>query len=168
MKSRVHPTETLSVFLAAVCLGLCLLLPQRIGRGLALAAAYTVWPESGVYALRRKPASASAVPSVSSVPDVAVSLPDEITQTPQDILQWMDEARANAVHEKKDGDIRSQTFGKKSSTDTCRGLLIRNVTEDVQPNFGEAMDAPLKLRIDRKKPAVLIYHTHTSDLRCAS
>ena len=86
-----------------------------------------------------------------------------LTQTPPDILQWIEEAKREAEHETKDGDIVAQTFGQKSSTDVYRQLLIRNATEDVEPDFDAAWDMPLPLRIDKEKPAVLIYHTHTTE-----
>ena len=160
MKTGALRSELLSAGLAAVCLGLCLLLPARVTRALALAAAYTALPESGVAALRSV-RNTQAQPAVTA--PAASVLPQDVLQTPADILQWIAQARERAAAETKDGEIREQTLGKKAANETYRGLLIRNVTEDVQADYDAVWNAGLPLSVDRAKPAVLIYHTHTTE-----
>lgn len=160
MKRSWDIAQTTPAWLALVCLGLCLLLPGGVTQRMALAASYAALPEGGAVSVYR--ALQPSATAVGQAEETAASvLPAQITQTPDDILQWMDEARQR--RETKDGEIRAQTFGAKSATDTFRSLRIRNVTQDVRPDYEAVWDTPLPLSVDRDKPAVLLYHTHTTE-----
>ena len=164
MRERNVNSAGLSAMLAAVCLALCLALPSPVRRTLMLAAAHAALPEGSIAALRAvrtsaQPDSPAAVLS-ETLPDV---LPQDVTQTPEDISAWIREAEQNAVNEKKDGDIREKTYGANWATESFRGLQIRNVTEGVRAGYGDAWDGALPLVIDKTKPAVLLYHTHTTE-----
>ncbi len=90
---------------------------------------------------------------------------DELTDTPADIKGLMQSAQKNAENEKKDGDIVERQYGKKSSNAAVGNLLIRNNT-DTQKNldFKALLAAGADLHAaDKTKPAVLIFHTHTTE-----
>ena len=158
-------TAVLSVVLSVLLLGSCLLLPKNVTQDLLLLSACAALPEGGkakLHALVTQPAARESAPD--TVPAKAEPAPsDALTDTPEDIRAWMREAEAAAPSQRKDGDIREQTFGKKSSTESFRGLLIRNLTDDVQPDYDTLWEAGAPLSIDKTEPAVLIFHTHTTE-----
>lgn len=155
----------LSAVLAALLLGAALLLPRSMTQDLLLLSAFAALPEGGAAQLRafvRPPAAEDAEPDAAAV-QANPALPDTLTQTPADILEWMREEKAREPSQQKDAAIRAQTFGKKSATESFRGLLIRNLTDDVQPDYDALWAADAPLSIDKSKPAVLIFHTHTTE-----
>lgn len=154
-----------AVVLAVLLVGLSLLLPQHISQDLLFLSACAALPEGGRAKLRAfvtQPAAAETADEPVRA-QTAPALPDALTDTPADIRAWMREAEEKEPSQRKDGGIREQTFGKKSATESFRGLLIRNLTDDVRPDYDAlwAEDAPLS--IDRSEPAVLIFHTHTTE-----
>lgn len=158
-------SAVLSVALSVLLLGSCLLLPQNAAQDLLILTACAALPEGGAAKLRGTvPPSAVSQTQSGSAPAAAQSASSAaLTDTPADILALMREAEKQAPSQQKDGDIREQTFGKKSATDTFRGLLIRNLTDDVQPDYEALWNADAPLSIDKTKPAVLIFHTHTTE-----
>ena len=119
-------------------------------------------PEGGL--LRLRGGSQRTQPSVTPTQaDEETLALQSLTETPPDVLLLMRQAQQEEASQKKDGDIRAQTFGKKSSTESFRGLLIRNLTDDVQPDYDALWAADANLSIDKREPAVLLYHTHTTE-----
>ena len=167
MMQRKPPemAAVLSVVLAVLILGTPLLLPQKRVQDLLFLSACAALPEGGASALRAlvTPTSEPEPAPQSVAAEAEPSLPDTLTDTPEDIRAWMREAKEKEPSQHKDGDIREQTFGKKSSTESFRGLLIRNQTDDVQPDYDALWDAGAPLSIDKTQPAVLIFHTHTTE-----
>ena len=90
---------------------------------------------------------------------------DELTRTPDDIKGLMLAAQKNAASEKKDGDIVERQYGKKSSNAAVGKLLIRNNTDTQKSlDFKALLEAGADLHApDKTKPAVLIFHTHTTE-----
>ena len=88
----------------------------------------------------------------------------DIKATPKDILALMEEAKAEFAEQKKDGDIQSRTYTAKDATHQFGKLLVRNTTATQQDRaISNDLAAPLNLKIDKSKPAVLIFHTHTTE-----
>ena len=90
---------------------------------------------------------------------------NELTETPADIKGLMLSAQESAANEQKDGDIAERQYGKKSANAAVGNLLIRNNT-DTQKNldFKALLEAGADLHAaDKTKPAVLIFHTHTTE-----
>ena len=154
-----------SVVLSVLLLGILALLPKNVSQNLLLLSAYAALPEGGAAKLRTFVTQAAEPEHTSvSVPEKKAPLSsDALTDTPEDVLEWMRKAQENASSQRKDGDIREQTFGKKSSTESFRNLLIRNLTDDVHPDYAALWDADAPLSIDKSEPAVLIFHTHTTE-----
>ncbi|MBQ7541725.1 MAG: stage II sporulation protein P [Clostridia bacterium] len=155
-------SAALSVVLCALLLGTILLLPQTVSEDLLYLTACAVLPEGNaprLRALRAKPSAAKEAVRAAAQETSRRAL----TETPADVLEWMRRAQAAAATQKKDGDIRSETLGKRSATETFRGLLIRNVTDDTEPDYEALWDADAELTIDKSRPAVLIFHTHTTE-----
>jgi stage II sporulation protein P len=159
------PAAVPAVLLSVLLLLLFLLLPQKASRGLLLLSACAALPEGGAAELRALVTQTTIqTPLPQTVPaQASPALSDDLTDTPADVLSRMREADALAPSQRKDGDIRAQTFGKKSSTGSFRGLLIRNQTDDVQPDYDALWEEDAPLSIDKAEPAVLIFHTHTTE-----
>ena len=160
-----EPAAVVSAVLSVLLLAALALLPRNVSQNLLLLSAYAALPE-GCAAQLREFVRRTNEPEIQtgSVPaKTEPSLPDALTETPADILAWMREAKEKEPSQHKDGGIREQTFGKKSSTESFRGLLIRNLTEDVQPDYEALWDADAPLAVDKSQPAVLIFHTHTTE-----
>ena len=150
---------------AALCALLCaslVLLPQPMTEDLLYLSAFACLPEGGLARFRQAPQQTQPAAAPSRTAEKTAQ-PQSLTETPSDVLALMREAQRQAASQKKDGDIRAQTFGKKSSTESFRGLLIRNMTDDVQPDYDELWAADAPLSIDKSKPAVLLFHTHTTE-----
>ena len=160
-----EPTAVLPVILSVLLLGSCLLLPRGVTQDLLFLSACAALPEGGAAGLRaavtweNQPDPQTQSVSANAQP----ALTDALTDTSADILEWMRQAKAQEPSQQKDGDIREQTFGTKSATESFRGLLIRNQTDGVQPDYTALWDADAPLSIDKTKPAVLIFHTHTTE-----
>ena len=146
--------------LAVLCLTLCLMMPSPVTHRLALAAAHAALPEGSAASFRSVVQAQPTDARASAPSDV---FPQAIWQTPADILEWIRQAEQNAANERKDGEIREKTYGENWATEAYRGLQIRNVTENVTAGYDDAWDADLPLHIDKTQPAVLIYHTHTTE-----
>ena len=161
LKQRTNWQTALPAFLALACLAFCLLLPPSVTHRLVLAAAHAELPEGALASFRAAQRPKENTPPAAS--PASAALPQDLLETPADILAMIEEAKQNAVHEKKDGGIFEQTLGRKAATETYRGLLIKNVTEDVKADYDLAWQTQLPLSIDKTKPAVLLYHTHTTE-----
>lgn len=160
MKKKLSDiAEPVLTFLTVLLLGSVFVLPQGTVQRFALAAACTAMPEGGILQIQKYFAA-----TAQTVPAQAVSVvPSGSSETPSDILRWIAEAQKAESTQKKDGDIREKTYDESSGTETFRGLCIRNMTEDVEPDYDEAWEAGPDLSIDKSKPAVLIVHTHTTE-----
>lgn len=111
-------------------------------------------------------AETAAVPqtqTVSSTKPQKLSLKkDNLTAVDGDIEKVIRQAEKNAVKDKKDGDIYEYTFTDDGVTDEFENIRVKNTNEtqiDIEKKLGER----LPLSVDRDKPAVLIYHTHTTE-----
>ena len=89
----------------------------------------------------------------------------DLKAVPADILALMEEAGAEFAGQQRDGDILAKTYTAKEATHSFgRGLTVRNTTQTQQDrDLSKDLAAPLELRIEKSKPAVLIYHTHTTE-----
>lgn len=143
-----------------LCGTLCFL-PSPMAEDALMLGAFTVLPEGMIARLHGTMRIAQPYTIPGSA--VAVRVPRSLTETPEDVRTLMEQAQAQAASQKKDGDIRAQTFGRKSATESCQGLLIRNLTDDVHPDFDAQWAADANLTIDKSRPAVLLFHTHTTE-----
>lgn len=87
----------------------------------------------------------------------------DITETPEDIASLMKNAEPLYKNFKKTGDIKEQTFGATSNTQTYGSIKLNN-------KAGESIDIKTLLNtkmslgtITKDEPYILIYHTHTTE-----
>ncbi len=143
--------------------GMLLALPEPLAQKLAFVGACAVFPQGGTVLIREMGTKAKTQEPVKEEKKTAKAVSEVVlTGIPQDIREMIEQAEKEAVNEKKDGDIKESTFGKKSSTDEIGEVLIKNSTEETA-DFKELLEKPLELSIDKEKPSVLIFHTHTTE-----
>jgi len=88
----------------------------------------------------------------------------DITATPADILLLMEEAAYEFVDQEPDGRIVSRQYGNRDASQVFGSLAVHNVSVTQQArNMAQDLAAPIDLAIDKNLPAVLIYHTHTTE-----
>lgn len=85
-----------------------------------------------------------------------------ITDTDEDIVAVMKAAEKDADKDKKDGDISDYFYKNDGVTDSYGDVRVKNTNNtdvDIEGKLKERLD----LSVEKGKPAVLIYHTHTTE-----
>ncbi len=84
------------------------------------------------------------------------------TETPKDILELIDEAEKAADKDKKDGSISEKTYTTEGMTDSFSLIKVKN-TNKTQIDIESILKEKIDLSVDKDKPAVLIFHSHTTE-----
>lgn len=87
----------------------------------------------------------------------------DLTATPADIAALIAQAKIDHAKDKKDGKIVSKTYSKKESTSAYGRVTVRNTTDTKSLNIEKVLANKPELSIDKSKPAVLIFHTHSTE-----
>ncbi|MBE6820883.1 MAG: hypothetical protein E7516_07515 [Ruminococcaceae bacterium] len=87
----------------------------------------------------------------------------DITRTPDDIKEIIRKYTELFKDQKKDGSIKNLTYITKGATHTFGNVNVKNTTETKTLNIEKVLSQPLELSVDKSKPAVLIFHSHTSE-----
>ncbi len=87
----------------------------------------------------------------------------DITATPDDIKALIKKYTELFAKDKKDGSIKSVTYVTKGATHMFGDVCVKNTTETKSLNIEKVLSEPLELSVDKAKPAVLIFHSHTSE-----
>ena len=87
----------------------------------------------------------------------------DITETPEDIKTLIKKYTELFADDKKDGGIKSVTYEKAGATHIFKNVRVKNTTDTKALNIEKVLSEPLELSIDKSKPAVLIFHSHTSE-----
>lgn len=85
-----------------------------------------------------------------------------LTDTDEDIVAVMTQAEKTADKDKKDADIEDYFYKNDGVTDSYGKVRVKNVNKtdiDIKGKLEQELD----LSIDKDKPSVLIYHTHTTE-----
>ncbi len=88
-----------------------------------------------------------------------------LTQTPEDILQLIEAAKENEKSETEDGKISEREYTGSGTNAKIGNIWVRNNTTTQQNiNLLKYYEAKPSIQIsDKSKPAVLIFHTHTTE-----
>ena len=149
---------------------LSLLASDGLLRSMALVGAGLALPQ-GADSLLYPPTevlSGAAQPVAALTPPQKIALADtknfDIQATPSDIRVLMEEALSEFANQKRDGDILAKTYTVKDATHSWGKLSVRNTTK-TQPgrDLSKDLAAPIALAPDKTKPAILIFHTHTTE-----
>lgn len=87
----------------------------------------------------------------------------DFTATPDDIRKLTEKYIQKADKDKKDGSISEQTYKNSGVTDSYGNVRIKNINDtkvSIKKLLSEKADLSIK---DKSKPAVLIFHTHTTE-----
>ncbi len=88
-----------------------------------------------------------------------------LTKTPEDILQLIKAAEANAKNDIEDGKIEERKYTALNTSTLIGNIAVRNNT-DTQQNINllkyYETDPDIKIT-DKAQPTVLIFHTHTTE-----
>lgn len=87
----------------------------------------------------------------------------DITETPADIKALTEKYTELFANQKKDGSISSVTYVSNGATHSFENIYVKNTTETKALDIEQVLSEPLELSIDKSKPAVLIFHSHTSE-----
>jgi len=86
----------------------------------------------------------------------------ELTETDEDIKKLMKEAEKATAKEKKGGAITDYTFTTDGVTDSFENVRVKN-TNKTKISIEQKLEEKLELTVNKNEPAVLIYHTHTTE-----
>ncbi len=99
----------------------------------------------------------------TSAKDAPASKNADITETPADIRALIKKYTELFANDKKDAGISSVTYVQKGATHSYKNVHVKNTTETKSLDIEKVLSEPLELSIDKSKPAVLIFHSHTSE-----
>lgn len=90
--------------------------------------------------------------------------PDKVklSDTDNDIKKLISEAEKKANKDKKDGDIKDYKYVNDGVTDSYGNIKVKN-TNKTDIDIKSYLSRELDLSINKEEPAVLIYHTHTTE-----
>ena len=80
-----------------------------------------------------------------------------------DIQKLVEDAKKKYANSSNDGKIISADYSKQNATSEYNGIYIRNTTLNHQINIEEYLNKQVQAFVTENKPAVLIYHTHTTE-----
>ncbi|MGN0520219.1 MAG: stage II sporulation protein P [Candidatus Fimenecus sp.] len=94
----------------------------------------------------------------------ATEKPATETDTPADILQMMQEAKAVFAIAEKGGNIVEKQYDAANATDTYENITVRNTTASHSMDIKSVEEKRATLSVtDKSAPTVLIFHTHTTE-----
>ncbi len=82
---------------------------------------------------------------------------------PNDILRLIENAEIKYKNSSNDGKIIEQDYSRQNATAEYNGIYIRNTTLEHDMIISEYLNNQVYANVDKSKPAVLIYHTHTTE-----
>ena len=102
--------------------------------------------------------------AVSTIKPQAVSVEkkDALTLVDADIKKLIETAEKNAPKDKKDGEIYEYTFTDDGVTDEYENVRVKN-TNKTEIDIEKKLSERLPFTVEKGKPAVIIYHTHTTE-----
>ncbi len=164
-RSEIYSLIISLAVVAAICFG-------GFSDNIALAVASVMFyagetaPDSSdLHNIIHTPTVVAATPTVPETVSSlsAVKKPRDITQTPDDIIALIQKYTELFKNDKKDGGIKSVTYEKAGATHIFENVRVKNTTKTKTLNIEKVLSEPLELSVDKSKPAVLIFHSHTSE-----
>lgn len=113
-----------------------------------------------------KPAEpATTTAEKESTTEKAVSTVKELefNRTDKDILDLMKEAEKKSKKDKEDGKISEYTYKNDGVTDKYGLVRVKNVNNKTGIDIKKLLETKSDLTVKKDEPAVLIFHTHTTE-----
>ena len=109
--------------------------------------------------------TAPAVTEEASTTEKAVSTVKELkfNRTDKDILDLIKAAEKKSEKDKKDGKISEYTYKNDGVTDKYGLVRVKNVNSKTGINIKKLLETEADLTVNKDEPAVLIFHTHTTE-----
>ena len=85
------------------------------------------------------------------------------SEIPQDINNLMLTAEKKYANSSNDGKIVELDYSRQNATSEFEGILLRNTTLSHKVNISDYINKKVYANVDVTQPAVLIYHTHSSE-----
>ena len=95
--------------------------------------------------------------------DSIVTSGDIVFENPNDIQKLINEAKEKYANSSNDGEIIECDYSKQNATAEYNEIYLRNTTLNHTVNIEEYLNKQVYAYIDKDKPSVLIYHTHTTE-----
>ena len=87
---------------------------------------------------------------------------ESFSATPKDIEELIKEAQKSASKDKVGGKIREKQYTNEGVTDKYSLVRMKNMNK-TQVSIKEILSQKIDLSVDKDKPSVLIFHTHTTE-----
>lgn len=87
----------------------------------------------------------------------------KFNRTDSDISQLIKEAQKKSKKDKKDGKISEYTYKNDGVTDKYGLVRVKNVNSKTEIDIKKLLEAKADLTVKKNEPAVLIFHTHTTE-----
>lgn len=87
----------------------------------------------------------------------------KFNRTDEDILSLIKSAKQSSKNDKKDGKISEYTYNNDGVTDKYGLVRVKNVNNKTDINIKKLLETKAELSVNREEPAVLIFHTHTTE-----
>ncbi|MDR0884099.1 MAG: stage II sporulation protein P [Oscillospiraceae bacterium] len=110
---------------------------------------------------------ALTTPKAADAPEAATqsvgAKAKDLTATPPDIAALAAKAQANAKAPKL-GAVISADYAKSGATNTYDSVRVKNTTETKSVDIKKELKKKVDIKVqDKSKPAVLLFHTHTTE-----
>lgn len=93
---------------------------------------------------------------------VSALLENSFYETPEDIQKLISRAKKNSSKDKKDGAIFEKQYKNEGVTDKFGVVKVKN-TNKTKISVENLLEKKADLSVDKEKPSVLIFHTHTTE-----
>lgn len=81
-----------------------------------------------------------------------------------DIQKLVEEAKKKYANSSNDGTITADDYSIKNATAEYNGIYLKNATQNhSEIDIAKYLNKKIQATVDKSKPAVLVYHTHTSE-----
>ncbi len=87
----------------------------------------------------------------------------KFNRTDEDIKALIKEAEKTSAKDKKDGKISEYTYKNDGVTDKYGLVRVKNVNSKTDINIKKLLGTKADLTVKKEEPAVLIFHTHTTE-----
>lgn len=85
------------------------------------------------------------------------------SEIPEDIKVLIEKAEKDYMNSSNDGKIIPLDYSQQNATSKYNEIYIRNTTLNQNVDIEEYLNKKVQINITKNKPAVLIYHTHTTE-----
>lgn len=166
MKKRTNNKETLSEHILLIILPLILLILvfsnglEKSFEKILYTGAYLSTPETML--LKNKEKTSDSINEMVGSDTIETESVKKISSIPDDILQLMAKAEIQYKNSSQDGKIVEKDYSALNATSEYNGIYIKNTTSK-KLNIPEQLKKSVNPIVDKNKPSVLIFHTHTSE-----